>query len=80
MKYEDLIATVSEIVQNEKIFKSGMMLVYRLDERTHTQLNQLLFYKTNPITTKFEPSDEVEVELGGIIVRLIKIKPDDQTL
>ena len=77
MKYEDIITTVSEIVENEKIFKTGLILTYRLEERAHVQLNHTLFYKSNPITTKFEPSDELEIELGGIIVRLIKIKQDE---
>lgn len=77
MKYEDIISTVSEIIENDKIFKKGIILTYMLEEKNHIELNHVLFYKSNPITTKFEPSDEVEVELGGIIVRLIKNKKDE---
>ncbi len=77
MNYEELIETVSLMVENEKIYKQGLSLIYVLNEKNHKQMNEQLFYKSNPITTKFIPSDEFEVELGGIIVKFIKPKEEN---
>ena len=33
-----------------------------------------LFYKSNPATAKFIPSEEFEVELGGVLVKFVKPK------
>lgn len=74
MKYEDLIETISEIVQNPKIFKTGLIISYELSEKNHRQMNEELFYKANPITATFEDNDEFEVEIGGILVKFIKEK------
>jgi hypothetical protein len=69
MTYEQLIETVSLIVENENIQKNGLTLVYELDETSHDAINETLFLKSNPYSTKFEPSDEFEVMLGGILVK-----------
>ena len=74
MTYEKLIETISEIVENENILKEGLSLVYELNEKKHKQMNEHLFYKSNPITTTFKPTDEFEVELGGIVIKFIKKK------
>lgn len=75
MKYEDLIETISEMVENTKIYKTGLTLAYTLSEKNHRQMNEQLFYKSNPLTAKFEASDEFEVEIGGVIVKFIKEIP-----
>lgn len=72
MKYEELIETISAIVENEKIHKTGLTLVYELEDRNHRQMNEQLFYKSNPPSAKFVSSDVFEVELGGILVRFVK--------
>ena len=72
MKYEDLISTVTSMVNDETIYKEGLVLVYLLNERNHLQMNEELFYKSNPATTKFQPTDEFEVEIGGVLVKFIK--------
>lgn len=72
MTYDNLIKTVSEIVDNENIDKEGLSLVYFLNEKNHKKMNETLFYKSNPITTKFTPTDEFEVEIGGILVKFLK--------
>lgn len=74
MTYEDLIETISEIVENKKIYKIGLSIIYELSEKNHKQMNEQLFYKSNPITATFERSDEFEVEIGGILVKFIKEK------
>lgn len=73
MTYEQLIETVSLIVENEKIQKNGLTLTYELDEKSHNDINHALFLKSNPYSTKFEPSDEFEVMLGGILVKFKKL-------
>ncbi len=72
MRYEDLIATVSEIVENDNIYKPGLILVYELTENRHKEMDEHLFYKANPEEAKFEHKEVVEVEIGGVIVRFIK--------
>jgi len=74
MTYEKLIETISEIVENENILKEGLSLVYELNEKKHKQMNEHLFFKSNSITTIFKPTDEFEVELGGIVIKFIKKK------
>ena len=73
MNYEQLINTVSTIVENEKIEKVGLTLVYELEETKHNKINEELFLKINPYSSKFQPSDEFEVMLGGILVRFKKL-------
>jgi len=78
MNYEQLIETVSLMVENEKIYKKGLTLVYVLTEKNHKQMNEQLFYKSNPATAKFVLADEFEVEVEGIIVKFIKPKLEEQ--
>ena len=72
MRYEELIKSVSEIVNNEDIYKEGLVLEYKLDEKRHKQMDEHLFYMSNPSDTKFTHKEVVEVVIGGIIVRFIK--------
>jgi len=72
MTYEELIESVSLIVENDKIYKEGLILVYSLSEINHKQMNEELFYKSNHITDKFIRSEEFEVEIGDILVKFIK--------
>ena len=77
MNYEQLIETVSLMVENEKIFKENLTLVYELNEKNHRQMNEQLFYKSNPASTKFIPTDIFEVSLGGMLIRFVK--PNQET-
>jgi len=72
MKYEELIETVSQIVENDKINKKGLILVYVLSDDNHKKMSEHLFYKSNPITEKFTPTDEFEVEMGQILIKFVK--------
>jgi hypothetical protein len=60
------------MVENEKINKNGLTMVYTLDEFNHRNMNEHLFYKSNPSTDKFIPSDEFEVVIGGILIKFNK--------
>lgn len=73
MNYEQLIETVSAIVESEKIEKVGLSLTYELEPSKHDEINKELFLKLNPYSTNFEPTDEFEVMLGGILVKFKKL-------
>ena len=77
MTYEELIKSVSLIVENPEINKEGLIIVYELTEKNHKQMNEELFYKSNT-TTKFVPNNgaEFEVMLGGILVKFNVLKPE----
>lgn len=77
MTYIELIETISEIVENEKIHKSGLILTYELNEENHKKMDEHLFYKANASDVKFVHRDIVEVEIGGITVRFIKKNLDN---
>lgn len=72
MKYEDLIETVSEIINNEKINKNGLIITYVLAEEKHNKMNEHLYYLSNPNGTDYEKNNEFEVEIDGLIVKFIK--------
>jgi hypothetical protein len=73
MTYQELIETVSFMVENPKIQKKGLTMLYELPEAEHNQINQELFYKANPYSTKFVPESEFEAMLGGILVKFKKL-------
>ena len=72
MNYEKLISTVSEIIENEKIEKKGLILNYELSEKTHKQMNEDLFFRMNSSDTVFRPTDIFEVEIDGMLIKFTK--------
>jgi len=72
MTYQEIIESVSTIVENEKIIKKGLVLIYKLEPKNHKQINEFLFYRANPTADKFLPSDEFEITLGDILVKFVK--------
>lgn len=79
MRYEELIETLGEIVNNEKIYKKGMTIIYTLPEKRHKQLDEHLFYKSNPANALFEHRDVIELDANGVIVKFIKDSPPNDT-
>jgi hypothetical protein len=75
MDYNQLVQTVSLIIENEMICKEGLSLVYTLNDINHKGLQEQLFYKSNPIGSKITLADEFDVEIGGILVNFIKKAP-----
>jgi len=73
MNYEQLIKTVSEIVDNENINKNGLGLIYELPSKIHEEINREIFYRINSMNVNFEPTDTFEVEVGGILIKFNKI-------
>jgi len=72
MTYEDLIKTVSEIVNNPDINKNGLGLTYELPKDIHEKINMEIFYQMNSMNIIFKPTDVFEVEIGGILIKFIK--------
>lgn len=70
--YEELIATFSEIINNENILKDGLILFYELDEENHEKMDEHLFYKGNDSDSKFEHRDLIEVEIEGFTINIVK--------
>jgi hypothetical protein len=72
MTYEKLIETVSLILENNNIYKNGLILTYALTPKNHKAMNEILFYKSNPPSANPILTDEFEVEIEGIIVKFVK--------
>ena len=72
MTYEKLILTMTSIINDETIEKEGLTIVYELNDKRHRQMNEELFYKSNPITAEFKPADEFEVDFEDVKVKFIK--------
>lgn len=71
MNYEKLIESLSHMVENEKIEKKGLTMVYNLSKEDHINLSVDLYYKTNQ-QNDFNPEEDFEVEIGGILVKFVK--------
>jgi hypothetical protein len=72
MNYEELINTVTAIVNDENIVKEGLVLCYYLEETNHRKMNEELFYRSNPPSEPFKPSNEFEVEVGGVVIKFLR--------
>lgn len=73
MDYKKLIETISEIVENEKIEKKGLTLEYILEDTEHKKLQEHFFYANNSPLTQIRYNDVFEIEIGGILVRLVNV-------
>lgn len=72
MTYRQLIETVSEIVENENIHKEGLILTYTLSEANHKKMDEHLFHQSNPDGRDYEYNDIIEIEIGGIEIKIFK--------
>jgi hypothetical protein len=72
MDYNKLIETISEVVNNEKILKTNLTLVYELPEKLHEQMDEELFYKTKNDNTQFQHKNEIELEVSNLKIKLVK--------
>jgi hypothetical protein len=75
MSYEEIVETVRELLSNENIVTKNLTLVYTLPEKLHRQMNEDLFFRTNPTGNKPEPTDEFEMVIGGILIKFVKLIP-----
>jgi hypothetical protein len=76
MNYEQLIETVSLIIDNPKINKNGLSLLYELPTQIHNSLNEAIFKKANPYSNNFVPNDEFDLDIAGINIKFKKINLD----
>lgn len=72
MTYSDLIDTIREIVDNDKIYKKNMMLVYELEEENHRKMDEHLFYTSDVREGEFNHRDIFDVVISDVTVRFIK--------
>lgn len=72
MSYDDLITTITEIVNNDLIKKEGLTLQYEVGEKTFKRLNEYFFYKSNPPDAEPISGEIFEIEIDGLIVRFVK--------
>jgi hypothetical protein len=79
MDYEKLIETVSLIIENDKIEKEGLTLVYELESGLHKKMNEQLFYKMNEASAKFIPTEDFAVIFADLTVKFIKKEVKDET-
>jgi hypothetical protein len=73
MNYNQLLGTLSEVINNENIYKPGLKLVYELDRHNHRELEEHVFNLRNS-NDEFKPANVFELESDGIIIQLIKKK------
>jgi len=71
MNYDNLIETISVIVNSENIYKKDLSLTYELPENELRKLDEELHSRINKFGT-FEPKDYVEIYVQGIKVKVIK--------
>ena len=70
--YEKILDTVRTIVNNDLIYRQGLMLVYSLDENTHKKLEETIFMKSGGVDwDEFEYQEEFEIEIGGVLIKFI---------
>jgi len=72
LTYNDIVRTVSAIVEDGRINKTGLTLKYSVSERNHMKLDETLYYKSNPDGRDFVHQDVIEVTLGGIEIIITK--------
>lgn len=72
LTYDDIIRTVSAMVDNDKITKEGLTLYYQIPEVNHQKLDETLYYKFNPRGKDFEHRDIIEVSISGIDIIITK--------
>lgn len=76
MTYDELITTVSAIINNPEINKVGLTLTYELPEKLHRKMNENFFYEVNSPSETPVQSDIFEVEVEGMVIKFVK-KPEN---
>jgi len=66
MKLEKVLEIATECVNNEVIPVDGLTLNCTLDEESHKNLDEELFYKTNNNLSSFSHKDVIELTIGGV--------------
>ena len=72
MDYDIIIETISEMVNNDLIYKEGLTMEYVLNEELLMKLDEHFFYKGKEDKDGevfYEYNGDFEVELGGILIK-----------
>lgn len=69
MDYDIIIKTISEMVNNDLIYKENLTMEYVLDEDLLMKLDEHFFYKGKHEDDVYEYNGGFEVELGGILIK-----------
>ncbi len=73
MKYGELAETVLEIIENKKINKEGLSILYELPESDLRWINEELYYLDDANKDiPFIPEDAFEVIMWGILIKFRK--------
>ena len=72
MVYSDVIETIGAIVENDLIYKKGLILPYVLSEGDLNKIDEE-FYESMNNEGKFRFSDQFEVKIGELVVKFVKI-------
>ena len=72
LTYDDIIETVSEMVDNERILKEGLTLTYTIPTINHLKLDEELYYRHNPDGDGFTHNEVIEIEIGGINITILE--------
>lgn len=80
MSYDTIVEIANEIINNSKIPTENLVMVYQLPSKKLLKLNEDLFYHINGPNALFEPSDFIEVEVGGINFRFETEKKPEENL
>lgn len=77
MNFEQLEDTLKGVLNEERINKDGLTMVYTLDSEIHSKLEEHIFFKNNPTAKKkdFNPTDEFEIDVEDFTILFLK-KPD----
>jgi len=69
MTYDELLDTVYNILENDKIKKDNLLLTYELDILKYNELEQIISKNMDYPTGKHDVSDEFVVMIENIIIK-----------
>jgi hypothetical protein len=72
MNYDKLIETVKVLINDDNVYKKGLMLVYKMDVKKHKKLCEHFYYKlTGGQGDDYQYTEELEIEIADIIIKFV---------
>ena len=71
LTYEDVIETLTEIINNDKIIKKDLILIYQLGSNNHLKLQEHVHH-INKTNGEFKPTESFEINVDDLTVKFIK--------
>ena len=72
MNHDTLLETVAEILDNQRIQKTGLSLVYTLDEPQHKYFQDFFSRSQNPQMVEVIYTDTFFVNIAGMEIKFVK--------